>query len=405
MSELHAHVDVQFKPTPGGKLLNASATESYRAGARETVSKILPRAGNVPSSILQSSTAQDIYFDIEPLADEVNSIQLVFTLNNADGANAMNTVDAFSLIDQIDVMCEGQLVQQLYGYSMRANYILSDDVQKLATGLAAAGISSSTFASNVAIAASSSQTFLVPINSIINEFPLYMGYRWQLVIRLRGGAGIMMAADAAGNGDLTISDVYLLADGIVLSPEVKVKTMQMLQGLGPVNYKYLNSVREVIPIGSVTSGNAVSANFKTAGRVSNVWLHYHATTATNETLAYTPSTVTAFELLQNGKVLDHNMPDNGYTWALRKAIQGPSCYKTSLPLTQLNLYNITASDQPTRAVETGADYGSFVCRGQSEQIRVLPSANATVQLDCYAMVFAEMEIDFGRRHLSIQKGL
>lgn len=396
--ELHA--DNWFSNINGRKC-GASGFQKNKL-QRDAVGQVLPRQGAIASTWLQTSSQNEILFDLNHDIDVVDNIYLQWTLTNNHASATATLVDGFSQIDTINIYCENQLVQALYGVELRNLFCLSVTPTRGASLYSAVGISSSAFTSTVSMANGASQTLTVPILSILDkEIPHWRDMRWQVGVIFRGGANLMLSGNTPAITDITFTNLKLYVDGNMLKPDVKAGYDAQLSQ-GPITYRYSNMVREIIPAGAMTSGSPYAVNFKTTGKVSSLLIFPHEVSAANQSAVYAPSQqLTSFEFLVDSQPIDSKLPDNSYTSSLRK-IFDTDLYQNTIYTTALNHHQINFSEDPLNSALDGGMAGGLLCQGRSEQIRIVPSSNYTsVQLDCYSQVFSLITIDYASKRVNV----
>jgi hypothetical protein len=374
----------------------------------ETKVKVLPRAGAIQSSILQNSAQNELLFDISGgNFDVLDKVTLKYTLANSHASAACTLLDGFSLIDEWNVYCDGQLIQTGYGVSDRAFFCLGADPNQAKTVYDAVGISDTTFASNLSVPSLGTVDVRVPIKSFLNsEVPFWHSqFSWRLGIKLRGGAGILMTGNTPTIANITMTDVSLTLDGSRLDEAVKRQIDAALQE--PVNYLYNSVGRESIAVGAATAATAYQISYKTQGRVSSIFMYPAESAATNQSGGnggYAPTQqLTSWEFMQNGSVVDHKMSDGEYKAADRK-FDLADLFPNSKPATLLNYHLIVFSEDVISAIIDGGVHGSLPCYSRDEYVRLTPSTTYTsLQLTLYSNVQQHIQLDFANKKMLINK--
>lgn len=372
---------------------------------REHIVQVLPR-NQVQTTLLQNGTT-DLQFDIPSDAlDFLDQTFITYTVANADGANIATLVDGFSSIEYITLWCNDQEVQRLDGFSLRNNYLVSKDTQKNFSALAGAGISPTTFASSLTVAAAGSTNVYIPINCIIDraEIPLWRKEsRWRMTIRHLVGAQLIVAGAAVIADQTIVAGSYKLwLTGRLLDEKVKQLHDYHLETGGPKTYRYLNQSRTDLALGNITSGTAVTVNFTQQGRICFLYLHVQPAAGVGAAL-YSSSAVTSFDVLNNSRPIYQDLGDNNYLTAFLKS-HAPNHWENTSLFSLLNVYYASFSDKPQQGLEHGANHGSFRSSGSTETIRIIPGANAAAaSLKVYALMYSHLDIDYVNKTFEINR--
>lgn len=400
----HLHQDTWFVNDGNGKY-HAAAGISGQKQQRDSSAKILPRSGTISSTVLQTSAQNEVLFDISGEFDGLDACFLRFDLTNAHATDAATLVP--ELLDEISVYVDGIEVQKQYGIADYALRRVAADNKREYALLTAMGISPSTYASTISVAAASASTTTVsiPLHTVLNsEIPFWRkAFSYRVGIKFRGGAGIMMSSSVATVTDVTMTNLHFICDGFILDHNVKSHLDQLLN-VHPISFHYNNVQRDSTSMGASTAGTAYQANFKQQGHISSIYMVPKESTATNQTASYAPSQLlTSWEFLQSGSVKDHGLSDGEATGSLRKVLAAAKFPNTEV-LTLLNQHWITFTEDVVAAATQGSAGGKFVSLGNSEAIRLTPSANFTsLILDTYANTASQIVLDFNNRKMVLNK--
>lgn len=404
----HIDSEVSFVNVNGEWVNKHQAVNQH---ASNGIFKVLPRS-NLSNTALAGGVAE-LAFDLpHGSLDYLNCVKLACTLTNA-GVGALDLVDAYSLVDYIELQANGVPLQTLYGKNSRDTLILGTDVlSRWSSALSNAYISGTTYNSTLSIGAGLSVN---PISSWYNtmlttaNFPMWLlpNVQFRIVVRFNTGANALVRAGSVATiADLRMSDAYLLLYGQILADEVRSGfTTEYMKH--PKLLKYLHCTREVLNLGATVSGNQVQAHLTSTGTLSHAFLDYrnNAVVAGGEDV-YTPLTINAFEMLYNNQVITHGLGDNGYTYAIHKSI-APEYVQNTDPLNQKNVAFITFSENIMATVASGANYGYRKCTGGSEVVRIVPGVTVAggARLDVYCNWLSALKVDFSRGAiLEISKG-
>jgi hypothetical protein len=192
----HSQEDGKYYATvSGAKVSNAESTVNLKQ--IECQSYIQPRVAPQTTSLnAANNTIWEFEFPTSSgsIPHYVHDHCLQFQLNNADGTNAMNLVDGFSMIQQVDTLLNDQIVKTQYPQQMRHTAILGKITEKLANKLPQVGIDPTTFAANLSIPLSSSVIVRVPFQSLLttSSFPLWpSNVRIKFRFTMSGGAQLI----------------------------------------------------------------------------------------------------------------------------------------------------------------------------------------------------------------------
>jgi hypothetical protein len=318
---------------------------------RSQVTYVLSR-NTIAAALLQGGTT-DVIFDIPSnLVDYLECLYLKYTITNTDPSNALAMVDAYTMIDWITLSCNNEDIQTLYGVGIRNNIIAGNSIDRLAQILPAVGISTSSYAANVSIAAggTNNQTFYVPLHTLLDRARLPMwrsAVQWRLTVRWKTGSQILMSTSAAAVTAVSLS-----------SP----------------------------------------------GYCAYVWIYVNSATAANEQL-YNSLALNTFEVLDNGLQTFHNLGDNQYTPAQMK-LQATTEWVNTQALSQLNVYYASYSDYPSRALNTGSNYGSYKIKGSTATLRITPGAtNSSAMALMFGMWYSQIHIDYAAGKFKVERQL
>ncbi len=393
----------KFTATATGHKVSKKESEPTLS-QREHIVEVLSR-NPAPTALLVNGT-NDMHFEIPSDAlDYLDQAFLTYSITNSDGANASALVDGFANIEYVSVFCNDVEVQTVYGHSLRNNYLATKDTQKIIAPLATIGISSTTFASTIALAASASTTVYVPISCILDraQIPLWRKEaKWRLSFKHLTGAQLMMAASVAVIATQTVDSYKLFLTGRVLDEKVRQLHDYELEVGGAKSFRYLNQARTDISLGNITSGTATTVNVTTPGRVCYYWLHVQAAAGVGASL-YSSTAITSFDLMNSSKPIISDLGTNNYLTAFLKAHSAEHWTATAL-FSLLNVYYQSFSDKPQEGLEHGANHGSFFIDGSTSTIRIVPGANVTsASLKMYAHCYSDLTIDFLNKSVSVNR--
>jgi hypothetical protein len=383
----------------GNKKIRASSAVNQLQLVTERL--LLPRSAPA-STCLQSGTT-DIIWDInqDSGVDLLTDLQLRLTLANSDGSNAMAVVDGFSLVDYWILECNGVQIQGDFGQSMRKIFALTTPQSQLAVSCSAVGLNSSTFVASNAIGTSSNVTIYVPIKTLLSAARVELfrpNTNFRLTIRTISGANCVLSTSAAAVTALTVSNVALVAQGLLLGESIRHKR---LQDRSTHTYRYLDVSRDTLSYGSLTSGTVATANYQNSGMLAFAFLDLQSTAAAQETL-YTPSAITAVDVLSNGQVINSSLGDNSNLYTIVKALASHHWSNTAI-LAQLNEFYVTFTENPEATVKSSANHGFRVINGNTESVRINPGATiASARVNWYGYWYAYIDVD-GNGHVNVSR--
>jgi hypothetical protein len=388
----------------GGVLVEKDASVNMKK--RDWSSYVLPR-NTVSSAVLQSGQT-DVYFDIpHDQIDFLDQMYLEYTITNSHASNTLGLIDAWTMIDYIQIICNGNIVTTQYGYSIRCNNLSSVGTEKLASILPGVGINNNgtTYVSNISIAAASgTQQFNVPLHTILDRsnIPLWMPQaNFQLLVRWKTGSQILLTTTSATIANVGLSDLKLLLDGERLEAEVRQhKELQLLSA--PVMFRYVEHNRNSIAFGSVTSGTQIQQNITVSGHMLFCWVQALISSAANESLA-TSQALTSLEILSNGSAIHHTLGDNGFTTTRMRRVS-PSHFNNPQFIENGGAYYISIAEHPLLGLINSSNTGTHFITGQTEALRIIPAfTNASVTVNMYCMMVSNIIIDYKNRTLKINR--
>jgi len=371
---------------------------------REHIVKVQPRA--IPPATTLQGGVNEIQFDLPNSVDEIDKLFLSFVVTNTDAVNALDLVDTFSMIEFVEIICNSDVVQTLWGQAMRANWLATTSSEKLTLAALGAKLNHvNPGLSLFSVPASGTTTVFMPIDSILNttSMPLWFDkVHWRINIRFRSGSDVLMTTSAAAITAASMSSVELIVDGLLYHENVRAALHSEIVHR-PQLYKYQNQQRDVLSLGPVTNGTVTQQNWAASGALSHAWLQLASTTATNES-SFLGSAVTSFELLRDG-IPVHGAGDNGYTYALQKACIAASHWTNPYFLNNINLPYLCFNDSPEKALSNHGNDGFYVVNNNTV-IRLKPGATiASAKLSVYGHFAAAVLIDFAAGKASISKNI
>lgn len=401
MAGLDLHNDVWFQNI-NGKLYNHSGIASV-VQQNDSSSSLQPRQGAIQSTILQGRSSS-ILFDVEGNFSALDQLVLRFLLSNSHATLPALMVDGYSMIQSISVLVNNQTVQTLFGTAERAFRCAAANTEREYAALVGSGISPSTYLSTVSVPALGSLQISVPLHTFLNSEVAHWrkAFKFQIAIQFNDGANLMLSTSTPTIANVTMTDLKIIADGCVLSESAKAKIDSVLNS-GPVCHHYNDTQYASVTYGAATAAIAVSGGLVPVGHCSSIYLNPRESTAANETLHYSPSQrLTSFEVLQNGKPVDHSLPDNAMTSELRLILNTKFANSTAMSL--LNQHFVSFSEDPVSAYVNGNGGGKVTLMNKNEQIRVVPSTTYTsLMLDSYTNVISKVELDYRTGSVSINR--
>lgn len=393
--------DNRFVTTPSGHVVRPDSAVTLRQ--RSHVTYVLPR-NSVQAATLQSGTT-DVIFDIPSnQLDYLDLMYLKYTLTNNHGASALTLIDAFTMIEYVTISANNEDIQYLYGYAIRNNILATQSAEEFNQVAAGVGISPTTYASTINLAAGASQTFYVPIHTVIDrsKIPLWRHeLQFRVTVRWLTGSQILMTGSAAAVTDCTISNVALFLDGELMDPSVRALDDAVLVS-SPKSFRYLEHRRDQLSFGSITNGTITQQNYTGSGYCAYCWIWLGASNAANESL-YNSLALTTFEIIDNGLQTFHNLGDNQFTSAFMRVLSSNQ-WKNSHPFGLLNMYYVSWSDDPAEALANGSNYGSYRIKGNSEALRITPGVtNASAKVYIYGMFYSTLHVDFAAGRMKVER--
>ena len=393
--------DKSFVTTSDGYVLRPESAVTLLQ--RSQITYILPR-NSVQATTLQGGTT-DIIFDIpHNQVDFLDCPYLSYTLTNNDNTNALGLIDAFTMIDYITLNVNGEDTQTLYGYAIRQNILCSYSTEKLAQICVGVGINPATMASNVGISNNASQSFKVPLHTLMDRsrMPLWRPETtFRLTIRWLTGSQITLSTSTAAVTSLTISNVQLNLDGCILDPYVRAQHDSILNS-GPKTFRFLEGRRDQLSFGNVTSGTITQQGWTGSGFCAFSWIWFGSATAANESL-YNSLALSTFDILDNGLVVNHQLGDNRFGTDFMKVISTTQ-WTNTLPFGLYNLYYTSWSDQPVQALANGSNWGSYRVKGSTMQVRVNPAfSNASTKCYMYGMFYSSITVNYNTGSIYVSR--
>ncbi len=387
-----------------GGLVVSNPNAAYNKKQRENLFYVLPRSA--PAAGMFASSGGQVIFDLpHNVLDELDMMNLVFTITNTNGAaGALHPVDGYTLIDNIEVSNRGVPVQTQYGQALRKIMLLTNPSEKSGCLLKQANLNPITFVPVNTVADAASLTYRIPLPTMLNtcQVPLWREEnQWRITITFKGSTDAVLSTTVATAAQISLSGMKLLLDGVQFEESVRRAYDAELEASGDIYYKFVEGSRDPISLGTTVDGTVVQSNYTQTGNLSFAFLDMRTTTGTNQT-QYVALDLDTAELLQSGKVISHGLGDNAFTYDVSKYTSATH-WPNPLLLETQNAFIVSFSDDPSAAISTGASHGHYRINGNSEVWRVTPGASGTHQLWVFGYWHGYMKCNYATGQIRIER--
>lgn len=397
MSSNSQHLDAVHWVKVGDTILQSNQLDNLHQ--KQELVKVLPRSA--PSAGAFASSAAEISFDLGSQAiDYIQSIYLNFTITNT-GAVAMHPTDGLGFIEYVNVECDGQIVQTLWAQELRRSLLASaPSNSKLNSLLGEMGVSETTYNANAVLAAGLNKKFIAPILSTLFsqcDLPISAQSKnqWRLTFRLMSGSSVLRSTSVSTIADMNVSDVFLVLHGQRSSDRQRQEEMVgLISPSGMRTFRYLNYSRESLSLGATVNGTPQTANVNATGMLAYAHVDLQPSVIPNADGFYTPQNIDSLDLLRNNQIINHTLGDNGFGYAMEKALTHEYWGTTFLHSVK-NAHTILFTEQPLKTIEKAVNYGFVRMTGAQETIRCTPRVTlASAQLLLYCAWYSSLEVDF-----------
>ena len=376
------------EPIMGGLYKFAHKEQAYNMPVSHRYSQVQP-VTTVNTSIFQSSANNYIDFNIPMNIDLIDETVLEIDLTNTDSTSGHDWVANASepfWFDKIEHLDGTRILQTIRDVDMYLeNTIYLDDFERAKRQPMIALDASSYKVNSTAgtVAAGSTATFRLPVNSVLTRCKLFLqALKKQQVLRFYPKS-IASFSTSSYNSSITLSRAVLFVRDLQLTPDSR-NLMHKIH-MENVDYRIVDTVHDQQSI-ALTSGSVVK--LKTTNFINQPYSHVVALTRAN---APTGTALETFIQHNNIYFEDANNQNlsNGIQWSdgdNKQIVYQSHFPNTMVQKTDMHVYvPLVASSDPVKAFKTGVQNGYDVLPLNANLcINSASSATRLVDIICYA---------------------